>query len=147
MLVCYIRLCLIFFVIYFLQRWPFYFLTSCTMLICRISNMSNRSPHYQISIKLTLRRTYCKRQFYCNHSNTLQTNELNSKKVYIKFYENFDITPTCMNTLVLHFQFNFKIIDIVKTDINFLVNISIDNTLIHFCFRFTFVYKIQWFGV
>lgn len=147
MLVCYIRLCLIFFVIYFLQRWPFYFLTSCTMLICRISNMSNRSPHYQISIKLTLRRTYCKRQFYCNHSNTLQTNELNSKKVYIKFYENFDITPTCMNTLVLHFQFNFKIKDIVKTDINFLVNISIDNTLIHFCFRFTFVYKIQWFGV
>lgn len=115
----------------------------CTMLMCRISNMSNRSPHYQISIKLTLRRTYCKRQFYCNHSNTLQTNE----KVYIKFYENFDITPTCMNTLVLHFQFNFKIIDIVKTDINFLVNISIDNTLIHFCFRFTFVYKIQWFGV
>lgn len=114
-----------------------------TMLMCRISNMSNRSPHYQISIKLTLRRTYCKRQFYCNHSNTLQTNE----KVYIKFYENFDITPTCMNTLVLHFQFNFKIIDIVKTDINFLVNISIDNTLIHFCFRFTFVYKIQWFGV
>lgn len=147
MLVCYIRLCLIFFVIYFLQRWPFYFLTSCTMLMCRISNMSNRSPHYQISIKLTLRRTYCKRQFYCNHSNTLQTNELNSKKVYIKFYENFDITPTCMNTLVLHFQFNFKIIDIVKTDSNFLVNISIDNTLIHFCFRFTFVYKIQWFGV
>lgn len=117
------------------------------MLMCRISNMSNRSPHYQISIKLTLRRTYCKRQFYCNHSNTLQTNELNSKKVYIKFYENFDITPTCMNTLVLHFQFNFKIIDIVKTDINFLVNISIDNTLIHFCFRFTFVYKIQLFGV
>lgn len=115
----------------------------CTMLMCRISNMSNRSPHYQISIKLTLRRTYCKRQFYCNHSNTLQTNE----KVYIKFYENFDITPTCMKTLVLHFQFNFKIIDIVKTDINFLVNISIDNTLIHFCFRFTFVYKIQWFGV
>lgn len=115
----------------------------CTMLMCRISNMSNRSPHYQISIKLTLRRTYCKRQFYCNHSNTLQTNE----KVYIKFYENFDITPTCMNTSVLHFQFNFKIIDIVKTDINFLVNISIDNTLIHFCFRFTFVYKIQWFGV
>lgn len=114
-----------------------------TMLMCRISNMSNRSPHYQISIKLTLRRTYCKRQFYCNHSNTLQTNE----KVYIKFYENFDITPTCMKTLVLHFQFNFKIIDIVKTDINFLVNISIDNTLIHFCFRFTFVYKIQWFGV
>lgn len=119
----------------------------CTMLMCRISNMSNRSPHSQISIKLTLRRTYCKRQFYCNHSNTLQTNELNSKKVYIKLYENFDITPTCMNTLVLHFQFNFKIIDIVKTDINFLVNISIDNTLIHFCFRFTFVYKIQWFGV
>lgn len=119
----------------------------CTMLMCRISNMSNRSPHYQISIKLTLRRTYCKRQFYCNHSNTLQTNELNSKKVYIKLYENFDITPTCMKTLVLHFQFNFKIIDIVKTDINFLVNISIDNTLIHFCFRFTFVYKIQWFGV
>lgn len=119
----------------------------CTMLMCRISNMSNRSPHSQISIKLTLRRTYCKRQFYCNHSNTLQTNELNSKKVYIKFYENFDIIPTCMNTLVLHFQLNFKIIDIVKTDINFLVNISIDNTLIHFCFRFTFVYKIQWFGV